>query len=67
MREADYRKAQDAGKGGVANTGLGVGNEFVLTNASPAPAGVKRAEMGAAGPHGRCHCRQATERHRPGQ
>lgn len=34
QREADYRKAQDAGKGGVAGTGVGVGNEFVLTNAT---------------------------------
>jgi hypothetical protein len=34
MRENDYRKAQDAGKGGPAGTGLGSGNEFVLTNAS---------------------------------
>src|SRR5687767_2628717 len=32
--EADYRRAQDAGKGGVAGTGVGVGNEFVLINAS---------------------------------
>ena len=54
QREADYRKAQDAGKGGVAGTGVGVGNEFVLVDAttgtsakpaaggatpSPAPAG----------------------------
>jgi hypothetical protein len=34
LREADYRRAQDAGKGGVAGTGVGAGNEFVLTNAS---------------------------------
>jgi hypothetical protein len=34
QREADYRSAKDAGKGGVAGTGVGVGNEFVLTNAS---------------------------------
>lgn len=33
QREADYRKAQDAGRGGVAGTGIGVGNEYVLTNA----------------------------------
>jgi hypothetical protein len=33
-READYRKAQDAGRGGVAGTGVGAGNEFVLINAS---------------------------------
>jgi hypothetical protein len=34
--EADYRRAQDAGKGGVAGTGIGAGNEFVLINASMA-------------------------------
>ena len=34
QREADYRRAKDAGKGGVAGTGVGAGNEFVLINAS---------------------------------
>ena len=34
QREADYRKAQGAGQGGAANTGVGAGNEFVLINAS---------------------------------
>lgn len=38
QREADYRKATDAGKGGVAGTGVGVSNEFVLTNTSGAAA-----------------------------
>lgn len=28
--EADYRRAQDAGKGGVLMTGAGLGNEYVL-------------------------------------
>jgi hypothetical protein len=37
--EADYRKAQDAGRGGVAGTGVGVGNEFVLSNATIAKGG----------------------------
>lgn len=38
QREADFRKARDAGKGGVAGTGVGAGNEFVLVaSASPAP------------------------------
>jgi hypothetical protein len=37
QREADYRKANDEGKGGLVGTGVGVGNEFVLTNASMAP------------------------------
>ena len=36
QREADYRKARDAGRGGVAGTGAGAGNEFILTDASPA-------------------------------
>jgi hypothetical protein len=34
QREADYRKARDAGRGGVANTGVGAGNEFILAEAS---------------------------------
>src|SRR5690349_18670774 len=36
MREADYRKAADAGKGGPVGTGLGRGDEFVLVNAKKA-------------------------------
>jgi hypothetical protein len=35
QREADYRRAQDAGRGGAAGSGVGVGNEFVLANTSP--------------------------------
>ena len=42
-READYRKAQDQGKGGVAGTGVGAGNEFILTNASMAKQGLAGA------------------------
>jgi hypothetical protein len=38
-READYRRAQDAGRGGAAGTGAGVGNEYVLVTASTAIAG----------------------------
>src|SRR6185503_13991072 len=34
QREADYRKATGAGQGGVAGTGVGSANEFVLANAS---------------------------------
>ena len=34
QRESDYRKMNDAGRGGVAGSGVGVGNEFVLTNAT---------------------------------
>jgi hypothetical protein len=36
QREADYRKARDAGKGGVVGTGVGAGNEFVLVNTAMA-------------------------------
>jgi hypothetical protein len=54
QREADYRKARDAGRGGVAGTGVGAGNEFVLVNASMAAAGAgaSRAGSGAAGTSG---------------
>jgi hypothetical protein len=34
QRESDYRKQQDTGRGGVASTGLGLRNEYVLINAS---------------------------------
>ena len=34
VRETDYRRAQDAGRGGVAGTGIGADNEFVLTRAT---------------------------------
>jgi hypothetical protein len=36
QREADYRKAQDRGRGGLAGTGLGRGDEYMLINASRA-------------------------------
>jgi hypothetical protein len=36
QREADYRQARDAGKGGAAGTGIGAGNEFVLASATMA-------------------------------
>jgi len=39
QREADFRKAHDAGRGGVAGTGAGAGNEFVLTSVSKSPSG----------------------------
>jgi len=32
--EADYRKANNLGRGGAVGTGVGAGNEFVLVNAS---------------------------------
>jgi hypothetical protein len=40
QREADYRRTQDKSRGGVAGTGVGVENEFVLTNASLATQGL---------------------------
>ena len=35
--EGDYRARKEAGKGGVLGTGVGVGNEFVLSSAKPGP------------------------------
>ena len=46
QREADYRQARDAGRGGVAGTGVGAGNEFVLTQASAASSGTAGAPTG---------------------
>jgi hypothetical protein len=34
QRESEYRQAAGSGKGGTLGTGVGVGNEFVLINAS---------------------------------
>src|SRR5688572_7669365 len=39
MREPDYRKSTDSGRGGPLATGLGSGNEFVLVNAMKTTAG----------------------------
>jgi 2-oxoglutarate dehydrogenase E2 component (dihydrolipoamide succinyltransferase) len=39
MRETEYRKATDSGRGGPAATGVGLGNEFVLVNASKVTSG----------------------------
>jgi len=33
--EKEYRKERDEGRGGAAGTGIGVGNEFVLTMVKP--------------------------------
>jgi hypothetical protein len=41
QRETEYRAAQDKGRGGVAGTGIGAADEFVLTNASMATQGLK--------------------------
>jgi hypothetical protein len=48
QREADYRKSADAGKGGAAGTGVGVGNEFVLINASMSPGSGSSAQAGTS-------------------
>src|SRR5512134_740221 len=47
--EADYRRARDAGRGGVAGTGLGAGNEFVLVNASMASGAAAGQAVGTSG------------------
>jgi hypothetical protein len=49
QREADYRKASGAGGGGVAGTGVGTGNEFVLTMASTGGAPGTAGTTGTAG------------------
>ena len=48
QREADYRQARDAGKGGAAGTGVGAGNEFILSNAS-VKAGRSSGPVGTSG------------------
>jgi hypothetical protein len=48
QREADYRQARDAGKGGAAGTGVGAGNEFILSNASAKP-GTDSGPVGTSG------------------
>lgn len=50
-READYRKAHESGRGGVAGSGMGVGNEFVLSNASSSTSS-ERTETEATGTSG---------------
>jgi hypothetical protein len=49
QREADYRKAKDAGKGGVAGTGVGVDNEFVLAAATMSASAAPGTPTGTAG------------------
>lgn len=52
--EADYRKAGNLGRGGTAGTGVGVGNELILIDATitsagaPPPAGAATGTTGAA-------------------
>jgi hypothetical protein len=47
--EADYRKAQGAGGGGVAGTGIGAGNEYILTDATMASSGAGPSSVGTTG------------------
>jgi hypothetical protein len=47
QREADFRKARDAGRGGALQTGVGVGNEFILADASMAPSAASARGAGA--------------------
>lgn len=67
QNESDYRPAHDAGRGGVAGTGVGAGNEFVLidvtastgtTDARPTgepPAGVDVISKDLKAPRIRSH------------
>jgi hypothetical protein len=54
QREADYRQANNLNRGGTAGTGAGVGNEYVLVNASrssgasPGAPGTATGTTGAA-------------------
>lgn len=45
QKESDYRAKHDQGRGGAAGTGIGAGDEYVLTNASMSTQGLS----GAAG------------------
>jgi hypothetical protein len=49
QREADFRQAKDAGKGGVAGTGVGAGNEFILSNASVKSGAEPAGAVGTSG------------------
>ena len=52
--ERDYRARKESGKGGAFGTGVGVGNEFVLSNARtiPAPGRGRGATVGTSGAPG---------------
>jgi hypothetical protein len=49
QREADFRRATGAGRGGAAATGVGTGNEFVLASATMSTPG-SSATSGASTP-----------------
>lgn len=51
QREADYRRARDKGRGGVAGTGLGVENEYVLNVSAKTSYELTGANEKLAGPH----------------
>jgi hypothetical protein len=49
--ERDYRARKESGRGGVLGSGVGVGNEFILSMARPLPPGGRRGQVGtSAGP-----------------
>ena len=54
QREADYRRAQDVGRGGVARTGVGLGNEYVLIQTEGA------GGPGALDPNRNADCKSST-------
>jgi hypothetical protein len=47
--ERDYRARKESGRGGVLGSGVGVGNEFVLSMAKPAASGGRRGAGGTSG------------------
>jgi hypothetical protein len=49
--ERDYRARKESGRGGVLGSGVGVGNEFVLSNAKPVQ-GRNRQAVGTSGAPG---------------
>jgi len=67
QREADYRRAKNAGGGGVAGTGVGTGNEFVLVNASMGAAAGSTSPTGAVGTSGVAAGSEAFELTGPGE
>jgi len=48
VSESDYRKAHNEGRGGVVGTGVGAGNEFILTDASTGRAGAATGTSGTS-------------------
>ena len=45
QEESSYRRQNDSGRGGIAGTGLGRGNEYVLVNASRAGTGAPSSPL----------------------